>query len=280
VNFPPKSKRLELQIETTSTCNARCVFCPYPALNRKGGLMSMELFARIIDDMAQIPQINSLVLHGLGDPTLDPRLVDRIKYIRQDKAIDHPIEVYTNGIAMMPHKLDALKDAGLTCVVFSVNAVRPDQHDAIMGTKGKFDTVCANADYAIKIGLAVETHAVLTNDTFNRDDMDIFYRRWGRAGVDGNGMVIYENNWAGLNRDTRLWNANNCCSRATGQIYVLVDGRVAMCCYDPSGKTTFGNLSEQSIREVYNSDYYTLFREMHSLNRAAVFERCAGCTRT
>jgi len=279
MNFPPKAKRLELQLETTAHCNAACVFCPYPMLKRKG-TMSMELFKRIIDDMAEIPTINSIVLHGLGDPTLDPHMTARLNYIYKEKGLSLPSEMYTNGIAMLPKKSDAFKEAGLTCMVFSINAVRSDQHDAIMGTKGKFDTVCANADYARSIGLAVETHAVLTRDTFTEADMEEFYRRWGKAGVDGVGMVISENNWAGMNRDARAWNANTCCSRAIAQIYVLVDGRVAMCCYDPTGGTTFGDLSKQTLREAYNSDYYTMFREMHAMNRAAVFERCAGCTRT
>lgn len=279
MNYPPKAKRLELQLETTAHCNAACVFCPYPTLKRKG-TMSMGLFERIIDDMAGIPTINSIVLHGLGDPTLDPHMEDRLKYIYQVKKLDIPSEMYTNGIGMVPRKIDAFKNAGLTCMVFSVNAVRSEQHDAIMGTKGKFEQVCANADYARSVGLNVETHAVLTGDTFTLDDLLAFYKRWGRAGMGGVGVVIHENNWAGMSRSTREWNANTCCSRAIAQIYVLVDGRVAMCCYDPSGNTTFGDLSKQSIREVYNSDYYTMFREMHAMNRAAVFERCAGCTRT
>ena len=41
----------EVSIETLSLCNARCTFCPYPTLERKGERMSDEMLTRIIDEM-------------------------------------------------------------------------------------------------------------------------------------------------------------------------------------------------------------------------------------
>ena len=39
--------RIVLQIETVTTCNARCHFCPYPNVSyRWGSTMSMDLFKK------------------------------------------------------------------------------------------------------------------------------------------------------------------------------------------------------------------------------------------
>lgn len=265
---------LELQIETTPTCQAACGFCPYPTLGRAGPPMSMPLFMKIVDEAITIPQIKNYVLHGLGEPALDRHIVERVRYLR--RRTKRSIEVFTNGISMAPVLIDALAEAGLTCLVFSVNAVRPEQHDSIMGGKGKFGTVCLNAQYAIDRGqLEVECHAVETGTTFTREDTAEFRQRWGE-----HANVIRLNNWAGDIDSPSAFDPNSPCSRALGQIYVMVDGRVTMCCLDPAGKTVFGDLKTETIRAIYNSEAYTRFREDHAQGRAATHPACAGCTRT
>jgi MoaA/NifB/PqqE/SkfB family radical SAM enzyme len=74
----PKS----LSIETVYGCNARCIMCPidYPA-KRKKQIMSSKMYKYIIDSMAKyVDDINMLNLFGLGEPFLDPQLLDRIRY--------------------------------------------------------------------------------------------------------------------------------------------------------------------------------------------------------
>ena len=244
--------------------------------------MSMELYRKIVDEIVTIPQVDRLVLHGLGEPTLDRFLEARIKYARIARP-DITIEIYSHGAHLSPNRFEGLKEAGLTSLVFSLNAVRPEQHEAIMGLKGKFDDVCSNIEYAIshKENVGIEIHAVSNDDTFTEDDRIVFYQRWGVSGEEGGyGTCVREMNWAGLNRTTIEIKGNECCSRAVGQIYVMYDGRVTMCCLDVTGKTVFGDLNNQTIREVYNSEYYTMFRALHSSDKAAVFKAWKGCTRT
>jgi MoaA/NifB/PqqE/SkfB family radical SAM enzyme len=273
---------LELQLETTSTCNAACHFCPYPDLGRAGGLMTKELFERIINEAITIPAIYRYVLHGLGEPLLDPYLVLRVKYIRQ-KDPRSTIEIYTNGVYLTPEKFDSLKKAGVTSLMISLNAVRQDQHTLIMGLIGKFDTVCKNIDYAIvnRDRVAIQVHAVSNGDQFTEEDAFTFYDRWGYRTHEGYGICIREANWAGENRTTHQnWKPNESCGRALEQIYVMFDGKVTTCCLDPSGKMVFGDLNKQTIREVYNGEEYLRFREAHACDKADQYEICKGCTRT
>jgi MoaA/NifB/PqqE/SkfB family radical SAM enzyme len=270
---------IQLQLETTSTCNAACQFCVYPAAQRWGQLMPMSMYQRIVDEAATIPHIYELCLTGLGEPTLDPMLEDRVLYARGRTGI--PIGVFTNGVYMTPDRFTGLQTAGLSYVVFSLNAVRPEQHEAQMGLKGKFGTVCANVEFAIanRNGTKVEVRAVASPGAWTRADSQEFVRKWGQVDLGGYGQLIAEGNWAGDNRTVHMPKPSECCHRALTQIYVLADGRVTTCCFDPAGAQVFGDLKHQTIREVYKSKPYVEFRRAHFENKADQYAICGSCSR-
>ena len=267
---------IRLQFETTSTCNAACHFCVYPqvASMRRGNLMGMDLFKKIVDEAATIPSIAVYSLQGLGEPLLDPTIVEKIKYIK-DKDPNSRIELFTNGVPATYQKLDALQEAGLNCIVFSLNAVNPEQHEKIMGLKGKFYQVCVSIEYATSLDWVVRVHGVEDGKDFTLEDSATFKAIWGDIC-----KPIGVGNWAG-DKDYSYPNLkpNMACHRALGTIYVMYDGRVTMCCFDPTGKTIFGDLNTQTLRQIYSSDKYVKFREDHFNDRADRYEQCAGCSR-
>jgi radical SAM protein with 4Fe4S-binding SPASM domain len=242
--------------------------------------MSMPLFRKIVDEAATIGLIHEVCVTGLGEPTLDPHLVDRIQYIRSTVKRDVFITMFTNGVYLSPQMFDKLMAAGLSFVAVSLNAVTPEQHEAVMGLKDKYTDVCANINYAIQNrGMGrVEVRAVATGWT--RGQIVKFGERWGAAQHGGFGQLIHEGNWAGDNRTThRAFKPSDACSRALGQIYVTWDGKVTTCCFDPAGTQVFGDLNKQTIREVYASPAYVAFREAHFADRADTYEICKNCTR-
>lgn len=271
---------IQLQLENTSTCNAKCNFCVYPAAERWGGLMPMPLYKKIIDEASEIPAITHLCITGLGEPTLDRFLAERIRYAKERKP-SFVIDFFTNGVHLTPKRFDEVRDAGLDSLQISLNAVNARQHEAIMGLKGKFAIVCENALYAIENRgkCRVELRAVVNGDYFTEADGHFFYQMWGQRQDGGFGQLITEGNWSGDNRTHRPFTPNAACYRALGQIYVTFDGKVTACCFDPTGKHVWGNLSGQTIKEVYNSPDYVAFREAHHLDQADRYEICKGCTR-
>lgn len=271
---------IQLQVENTSTCNAACGFCVYPSAERWGGLMKVDLFKKMLDEAAGIPLITQVCITGLGEPLLDPHLIERIKYARMRKPKAF-IDLFTNGVYLTPKKFEEIKAAGITSVQVSLNAVRQEQHERIMGLKDKFALVCENIDYAIANAdpARVEVRAVIDADNFTNGDGHLFYARWGIRGKGGVGALITEGNWSGDNRTIRKFEPNESCHRALGQIYVTFDGKVTTCCFDPTGKQVFGDLNKQTIKEVYSDPDYVAFREAHNDNKADQYEICKVCTR-
>jgi len=281
---------IQLHIATTNTCNGKCHFCVYPKPENTlpKGVMKMELFHKIIDEAAGHPDIDSIAFSALGEPLLDPHLVERVAYVRAARDWN-PVELYTNGVFLTPAKFDALRIAGLTHCSISLNAVSQEQHTRIMGIKGKFDTVRQNIIYAInnRGSMEVLVKAVRNDDQFTLADQIAFYMSWGirrnpqPGGPIGHGDVVYECNWGGKNRliAGRTLDPNSTCGRAVGQFSVLQDGTVTLCCYDPLAEYPFGDMKTQTIKEVYNSEKYVEFRTMHVEERAAEHPLCAKCTR-
>lgn len=260
------------------------MFCIYPSEeNRKLPKipMPMDLYRKIVDDAATISQITQVAYAGLAEPLLDPCIVARVAYARQ-RRLDWRLEMYTNGVSLTPARFEQLKAAGLDIIVVSLNAASAEQHERIMGLKGKYDLVCSHADYAIanRGGMHVEVRAVATGDTFDTADAQAFVRRWGAVQFGGHGKLIGEMNWGGaLGRTTSPFDPNSCCKRALDQIAVHRDGRVLLCCLDALGKYPWGDMKTQTIREVYNAAGYVEFREWHRDNQAAKHALCKVCTR-
>src|SRR4051812_13912053 len=69
-----------LYIEVTKNCNEKCSMCPrthhWP--DRRDNL-SFEHFTHIV---AQAPGLNRTVLHGLGEPLLNPHLFAMVRYLK------------------------------------------------------------------------------------------------------------------------------------------------------------------------------------------------------
>lgn len=277
---------ITLQLETTSTCDAACYFCPYPSAERWGGLMHMDLYRKIIDEAATIDSVGSLILHGLGEPLLDPKLNNRLEYARHVMP-DITRCIYTNATHLQK-RLPGLIASGLNKVVISLNAVDQEQHEHIMKLKDKFGQCQQGVKDAIAISkmlpwFKVEVHAVVSGDYFTREDGERFHRQWGILGKEdgGYGQVVVEGNWAGdIDRDAvRGFKPNEHCHRATGHIYVMYDGKITTCCFDPTGKQIMGDLTKETLRSIYKRDPYLQFRLDHVDNRADLYEICKVCTR-
>lgn len=271
---------IQLQLENTSTCNAACNFCVYPEARRWGGLMSMDLYRKIIEEAAGIATITDICITGLGEPTLDPKLVERVRLARQMKP-EAMIDMFSNGVYMTAVLFEALRAVGVSAIQISLNAVNEPQHRKIMELEDKFDIVCANIDYMIKYAgdVKVEVRGVVDGEQFTVEDGHTFYERWGNYRTGGHGSLIYKGNWAGDVHTERTFDPNEACGRALSQIYVTWDGKVTTCCFDPTGKQVWGDLNRQTLREVYAGEEYVNFREAHSENQAGKYEICRDCTR-
>lgn len=80
--FTPRA-RPRLSLETTNVCNAKCVFCANPVMQRRKEALDIESFKKAVDQFAAMGGTVIDFNVTIGDPLLDPLLLERSRYVRR-----------------------------------------------------------------------------------------------------------------------------------------------------------------------------------------------------
>ena len=266
---------MEVSVETMALCNARCTFCPYPTIERKGERMSDELLKKLVDEMISWDRLMYFSPFKLNEPLLDKRTIPLCERINadSDKIV---IRLFTNGSALTPenvHNIAKLKRVGYLWI--SLNSHIPEEYERLMGLK--FDRTAKNLDYLHSVDDF--PHAVMLstvgwpNEPFRR----YCYDRWPKF----ESMAIKKDAWLGYTDAQVTEVPDTPCSRWF-ELSVMADGFVSQCCmHDGEDKRwNIGNVNEQSLYEIYNAPLWRNRREAlvsrKSLDRDMA--PCAQCT--
>jgi radical SAM protein with 4Fe4S-binding SPASM domain len=174
----------ELYVEVTNRCNSLCLTCPitWGGQERKHDL-GYDEFVALTD---QFPRLRRVVLHGIGEPTLNRDLPRLIAHLKRRSA---QVLFNSNAIALPARVQEALIGSGLDQFRVSLDAARPETYLRVRGVPA-FERVVAN------LGAFVETRRRLgaerprislwfTGMRDNVQELPDLIRLAARAGVDG-----------------------------------------------------------------------------------------------
>ena len=122
----------ELYIESTTRCNEFCDQCPRTHLGREEDRdITPDEVRQIVD---QIPGVERVVLHGLGEPLLNARLPEIISLLRERniRALFN-----TNALLLNERRGRALIDAGLNQLRISLDGATPGMYARVRGVNEK-----------------------------------------------------------------------------------------------------------------------------------------------
>ncbi|HJZ50141.1 MAG TPA: radical SAM protein [Roseiflexaceae bacterium] len=131
----------QIYIEVTNRCNSLCASCPltydhFLPFEPKHHL-TWPQFRRIVD---QLPRIDRAVLHGIGEPLLNPQLPRFVAHLKQRGA---HVLFNTNALLLDERRGDALSEAGLDELRVSLDAATPELYHRLRGID-KFEQIIAN----------------------------------------------------------------------------------------------------------------------------------------
>src|SRR3954467_1127963 len=136
-----------VQIESTNICNAKCVFCPRDDMHRRQGVMSFELFQKIVDECADLG-ITHVRVHNYGEPFLDRHLTDKVRYAKE-KGIKE-VGMISNGSLITERVARGMIEAGLDAINISVDAGGKDVFEQTrIGLN--YDKVIGNIERLVRI---------------------------------------------------------------------------------------------------------------------------------
>ena len=253
----------QVMIQTTSRCNSACVICPYPQVAKTGprGDMDPRLFASLIDQIADFPPLERMMLYLMNEPLCDKQIAQHIRYARS-KLPATEIYILTNGIGLTDTRVDELLEAGLTWIGLSVHAIEPKTYARITGRKD-FDAI--KARLARFVERALDRHGpdfVQVNVTRIRpyvseqefDRAADYWRSLGLTRVDlDNGYISRAGNVRVHGHDPIRRDRIVGCDTVWSYImmHLLFDGAVIPCCMDWRRKVVFGNADGQRLIDIW-----------------------------
>lgn len=276
-----------ISIETTLSCNARCVFCAHH--NRvMTGTMTMELFEKIIDE-CQARGISLINFGVYGELMTDVHLFERIKYLRK---YNLNYSFFTNASLLTPEITDKLLEmGGLASVNFSINGFSPEIYEKTMiGLKR--DVAYKNALYFLaqkekKKLDALVVHVSAVRTELNKKDFKDFFKFWKKQ--EGVSMVWslelmdrmgeeYDGRLGKLGPMDKKHNWLYPCKLLWGPLSVYYDGRVSPCCKDDDKRELIiGDLSKQTLNEILSGEKLKNMRQQHLSDRRRSHPICGKC---
>ena len=123
----------------TNICNAKCTFCAYPKVvankTLQTGIMPFDVFKKAVDEWAAVGGQSLDLTPVVGDPLVDPGLLEKIDY-----AVNHAhikdVVLTTNAILI--NKNDTYKrliDLGIGGVFISTQGASREVYEKIYGVK-------------------------------------------------------------------------------------------------------------------------------------------------
>jgi hypothetical protein len=255
-----------LMLQTTSACNASCVFCPLPGLRTElpQGRISRELFGRIVREAGEHPdQVSCLNLFLMNEPLSDRRIVERIHLAARHNP-GAQISLWTNAVALRPELTERLLDSPLTSLGVSLHAHRPETYQRITGRKD-FSRILRDLVHFVERRLARRPDLTLVLRYVGAEQFMSPAERQELSAFWSEGQLILDVDPGYLSRAgnleapgaVRVPHRRVVGCKAFGgpkQAHVLYTGQVVLCCMDYQRRTDLGDLSRQSLHQVWRGE--------------------------
>ena len=269
-----------LQIEPSSVCNYRCVFCFMTdnSFNKKSsgfmGHMKLELFKEIIDQIEG--KVEFLSLASRGEPMICPQISEMLNYTI-GKFLN--LKINTNASLLNEEKIHAILSGGVKTLVISADAADKKLYKKFR-VNGELEKVVKNIELFNKIKqtkyskskIITRVSGVKYSEDQKFEDMKIF---WGKL-VDQVAFVDYnpwENNYEKEKNDII-----KPCSDLWRRMFVWWDGTTNPCDVDYKSNLTVGKFPEITISKLWNSETYNKYRKLHLEEKRSSLNPCGSCS--
>ena len=298
-------------IETTNACNMTCKMCPRTTMmTRKVETLNFDTFKKVVDQLQPWSQEEWLAwtdfatrtyginpddmsenhfflyvitkviqLHGYGDPLLDKNISKAVQLLKS-KGLQSYFSCNPANINI--DRTIEMFESGLNYIKYSIESVDDSKHKEIRGSHSNFtqsyERICKLLDLKRKHGY--ETTIVITMLDLNQTHQTEDYAKLRKA-FDGLDVYIYlkseDQQW--YRKDYHGTNSihwSEICKHPWMSTTIKSNGEVAMCMEDFNNEIILGNITDESLYNIWNGDKYHQFRidHAHGLKGMKCIEQC------
>lgn len=275
-----------IQLQTTSVCNGKCIMCPYlDSWHKKNpGVMTDVVFDRIVDQLKSIP-LEKICMYLENEPLVDPKMLSRMERVINELSFNL-MEISTNAALLDQKKADSLVNmfAGIPHQIWiSFHGVDKRTYEGVMGLD--FEKTLHNVMYLIQLAQNTpikikirgggeplvkslghpytfsekeyrafwakqfEEHAIIKMPDIN------FFKYHDRCGT-------IKRNDIRLEKNVRDSLQGFYCPRVDTWLHFLYTGELCICCMDYHREQVFDNINEHTIKEILEGKGYKDIYEM------------------
>jgi len=271
-----------IQVQTTSRCNATCLFCGYHVIKETHphGAMDDALFKKIADECGH-HFIGRISPYLMNEPLMDRKIAERIAYIHRVKKFVTKTKINTNGFLLDEDMSLGLIESGLRHLWVSVQGYSEETYRKSMGLD--LGRTLANIDRFIELRVKKKADTpkltiTTLRTTLTLPELDYAKRYWSerqvrfkmhdmdnRAGKDLSALALHKPR------------RREHCDLFLKQAYVLYNGDMVLCCHDWRRSVVLGNVADASIEEIWNSAYFVDLIRQYQAGDYNNLEICRNC---
>lgn len=276
---------LAVDIELSSQCNFRCVFCQKTDdvfwKDNEEEMMTWDTFKKIVDECVAIG-VYSMKVNWRGEPTLNPHLAEYVAYMKSHGI--HEVMMNTNGSKMTAELADKIILAGIDRVIFSCDGISKETYNKIRrgGDWDKFienvRTFRERCDYWKAQGQHIPY--VRVNTAIMQENLheipqfkSVFVKLIDELRFNTLYNPQQQNkNLGGRRRQVK----RHGCPQIYQRMIVSSEGDATVCCADYKKKLKLGNIHETSLSRMYGINQEGV-RRVHERGNGRSLDGCRNC---
>ncbi|MEW6219285.1 MAG: radical SAM protein [Thermodesulfobacteriota bacterium] len=299
-----------IDVEPSSACNLDCLFCARQVMTRPPAMLPLAVLKQVVDEMRR-HRPTSLRFSGWGEPTLNPEIVEFVRYARASGILVH----LTTNATLLSRELGlALLQAGLNKIKFSLQGLTAREYERMRRPRRHDDPRCGYAVVERNIETFVENRnllsapchvqvsvSMLKNEQQEPGLQQAFFDRWypladsiwglGKVGVYGgkplltsfqrakeSGRVAAVDLRQGRPLRQLDVNRGKKCSELYNKLSISAQGVIKACCDDYDDQLALGRVGVDSIEALWQGRALKGLRlDVESGEPDRVPRFCQGC---
>ncbi len=244
----------EIVLELTTQRHSKPIFSPLASRPVERTALSLTQAQKLFDETGRCDDIR-LTLGGIGDPLLHPQAVEMIQ-LAHDAGLA-AIHLETDLLGLSPEVIATIASLPIDIISLHLPAMTRQTYAAVMGIDG-FENVIANlrllatARQQRKAGVPLIV-PTFTKCQINLGEMELWYDHWlntfGSAVIVGPRDFNRQIDYVGV---CDMNEQHRAAQQRLKQLMILSDGRVVASEDDFEGRQNLGNVSSQSIAQIWH----------------------------
>ena len=266
-------------VDLSASCNSKCTMCPTQLNPLRKKMIDSRLFESIVEQASEFPVSPSLFHIGVhGEPLLDQRLAEKVA-LCTSRGIK-TVTIATNGSLLTALRARELLEARPHTIIVSLESMDSALFESIR--KGlRHEVIVENLKSLLAIRNEVNSSTRIAVrfvvSSRNEHELQSFKEYWSpylNSGKEDYFSIDPMHNW-GCGDPARFHGSSPCPHVACTTI--LSDGNVVFCCLDHEAVHLLGNLGDQPLVGIFNSEKARRIRAIHLAGQRHTMKKCMTC---